>query len=77
MRPYTFSMDIELRNDQIPHNFFDRQFLDMGPRTRMSAHVRLRGETLHTALMTRSVTAIIANSLDTILHHHGFSNQKP
>ena len=28
MRPY-ISMDIELRNDRIPRNPFDRQFLDM------------------------------------------------
>ena len=27
---HTFSMDIELRNDRIPRNPFDRQFLDMG-----------------------------------------------
>ena len=26
---HTFSMDIELRNDRIPRNPFDRQFLDM------------------------------------------------
>ena len=26
---HSFSMDIELRNDRIPRNPFDRQFLDM------------------------------------------------
>ena len=26
---HTFSMDTELRNDRIPRNPFDRQFLDM------------------------------------------------
>ena len=30
---HTFSMDIELRNDRIPRNPFDRQFLDMGTLT--------------------------------------------
>ena len=29
----TFSMDIELRNDRIPRNPFDRQFLDMREKT--------------------------------------------
>ena len=40
-----FSMDIELRNDRIPRNPFDRQFLDMmvAPMVQWCTIVRHKG----------------------------------